>query len=57
MCVRLLGESPSSASPLGLCGHDHGSLCVYDLRATSAEPLIDVRLHNEPGESFEIALK
>ncbi|CAM9960806.1 unnamed protein product [Sphacelaria rigidula] len=48
MCTRLLGESPSSASPLALCGHDHGSLCVYDLRATAAEPLIDAQLHEKP---------
>lgn len=50
MCTRLLGESPSSASPLALCGHDHGSLCVYDLRATAAEPLIDAQLHEKPRE-------
>lgn len=50
MCLRLLGESSSCASPLAVCGHDNGSVCFYDLRATSAAPLMDVRLHKEPGE-------
>ncbi|CAB1110794.1 unnamed protein product [Ectocarpus sp. CCAP 1310/34] len=48
MCVRLLGESPSCASPFAVVGHDAGHLCVYDLRATSAEPLLESRLHKVP---------
>ncbi|CAM9297448.1 unnamed protein product [Hapterophycus canaliculatus] len=48
MCVRLLGESPSCASPFAVVGHDSGHLCVYDLRATSAEPLLESRLHTSP---------
>lgn len=48
MCVRLLGESPSCASPFAVVGHDAGHLCVYDLRATSAEPLLESRLHKAP---------
>lgn len=48
MCVRLLGESASCASPFALCGHDSGYLCIYDVRATSAEPLMESRLHDEP---------
>ncbi|CAM9129891.1 unnamed protein product [Laminaria digitata] len=48
MCVRLLGESASCASPFAVCGHDSGYLCVYDVRATSAAPLMESRLHDEP---------
>eukprot|EP00752_Nemacystus_decipiens_P003045 g2822.t1 len=48
MCVRLLGESSSCASPFAVTGHDSGHLCVYDLRATSAEPLLESRLHTAP---------
>lgn len=48
MCARLLGESPSCASPFAAVGHDSGHLCVYDLRATSAEPLLESRLHKAP---------
>ena len=50
MCVRLLGESASCASPFAVCGHDSGYLCVYDLRASSAEPLMESRLHDKPCE-------
>ena len=52
MCVRLLGESPSCASPFAVTGHDSGHLCVYDLRATSAEPLLESRLHTAPREKW-----
>eukprot|EP00903_Cladosiphon_okamuranus_P006895 g6712.t1 len=48
MCVRLMGESPSCTSPFAVTGHDSGHLCVYDLRATSAEPLLQSRLHTAP---------
>lgn len=57
MCVRLLGESSSCPSPLAVCGHDSGHLCVYDLRATTAEPLMESRLHKEPREIYHILLR
>lgn len=53
MCVRLLGESTSCASPFAVTGHDSGHLCVFDLRATSAEPLLESRLHTEPRKADE----
>lgn len=57
MCVRLLGESSSCPSPFAVCGHDSGHLCVYDLRATTAEPLMESRLHKEPREIYHILLR
>lgn len=53
MCARLLGESASCVSPFAVVGHDSGHLCVYDLRATSAEPLLESRLHKAPCKRWQ----